>query len=308
MLVLVLVIEQVWTRIDASSLFEDEGRGRVRLGPRRVGNDMTNKIHEAIRERWDAGSEQWARGADSRGLWRRCPSEPELVFSDQELEYLAGISGKRACVLDSGDNQVVFALAGLGGIVTSVDISQNQLNVAEGRARELDLSVSFIRADVTDLSVIDSSTFDVVYTGGHVAVWVSDLNAYYAEAARILRPGGLFIIAEYHPFRRIWQESPDQLTVECSYFERGPFEYDVSEDILRAKPGTMKSYEFHWTISDYINAALRAGCRVLETGEFGENVVDWEGAPLHGLPEYLLIIARKQVEQSQQRTDTGSLR
>ena len=255
---------------------------------------MTNEIHEANRKRWDAGSEQWAKGADSRGTWRRCPSEPELVLSDKELECFAGIRGKRVCVLGSGDNQVVFALAGLGGIVTSVDISQNQLDVAKRRARELDLPVSFLRADVTDLSAIDSDAFDYVYTGGHVAVWVSDLGAYYAEAARILRQDGLFIIAEYHPFRRIWKESRDELTVECPYFERGPFEYDVSEDILRPKPGTMKAYEFHWTVSDYINAVLRAGCRVLEIGEFGEDVADWEGAPLHGLPEFLLIVARKE--------------
>ena len=259
---------------------------------------MMNQMHEANRKRWDAASDQWAKGADSRGLWRRCPSEPELVLSDRELEYLADIRGKRVCVLGSGDNQVVFALAGLGGIVTSVDISQNQLDVAERRAEELDLSVSFLRADVTDLSALESSTFDYVYTGGHVAVWVSDIDAYYAEAARILRQDGPFIIAEYHPFRRIWRESPDELTVGSSYFDRGPFEYDVSEDVLRPRPGTMKSYEFHWTVSDYINAVIKAGCRILETSEFGESVADWEGAPLHGLPECFLIIARKEGEQS----------
>ena len=89
---------------------------------------MSNKIHDANRKRWDAGSEQWAKRADSRGHWRRCASEPELVLSDTELEYVADISGKRVCVLGSGDNQVVFALAGLGAILTSVDISQKQLD------------------------------------------------------------------------------------------------------------------------------------------------------------------------------------
>lgn len=259
---------------------------------------MTNEIHEANRKRWEAGSEQWARGADSRGLWRRCPSEPGLVLSDRELEHMGDLHGKRVCVLGSGDNQVVFALAGLGATVTSVDISQNQLDVARRRARELDLQVSFLRADVTDLSTIDSATFDVVYTGGHVAVWVSDLDAYYAEAARVLRQDGLFIIAEYHPFRRIWKESVDELIVDSPYFERGPFEYDVSSDILRQKPGTMKSFEFHWTVADYINAVLRAQCRVVEVHEFGRDVADWEGAPMHGLPEYLLIAARRDVRRS----------
>ena len=90
---------------------------------------------------WDAGSEQWARGADSRGVWRRGPSEPELVLSPKELQHLTDIGGQRVAVLGSGDNQVVFALAGLGAIVTSVDISQNQLDVARDRAQELGLSV-----------------------------------------------------------------------------------------------------------------------------------------------------------------------
>lgn len=257
---------------------------------------MNNDMHEANRTRWDAASQGWARGADLRGLWRRCPAEPEWVLCDRELAYLRKIAGKRVCVLGSGDNQVVFALAGLGALVTSVDISQCQLDVAARRARELNLTISFLQADVTDLSVFENATFDMVYTGGHVAVWVSDLDTYYAEAVRILRPNGLFMIAEYHPFRRLWRESSDRLTVEHPYFARGPFQYDVTPDVLHPKPGHLKSYEFHWTVSDYINAVLKSGCRLSEVHEFGENVAEWEGAPLHGLPEFLLIVGRKEVE------------
>ena len=92
--------------------------------------EMTNKMHEANKKRWDAASQGWARGADSRGLWRRCPKEPQLVLSEKELEYLSDIAGQQVCVLGSGDNQVVFALAGLGAVVTSVDISQHLLDIA----------------------------------------------------------------------------------------------------------------------------------------------------------------------------------
>lgn len=254
---------------------------------------MDRKLHEANRKRWDAAAGGWARAADSRGLWRRCPDEPELVLSPRELACLGDIQGKRVAVLGSGDNQVVFALAGLGASVTSIDISQNQLDIARARADELGLAISFLRADVTDLSELGDASFDIAYTGGHVAVWVSDIYACYAEAARILRPGALFLIAEYHPFRRIWKDSTDQLSVGYPYFDRGPFEYDVTEEILHPKPGKMKSYEFHWTVSDHINAVLKSGCRLLETDEFGTDVADWEGAPLHGLPEYLLLVARK---------------
>ena len=254
---------------------------------------MKDRIHAANRKRWDAAARQWAEGADNRGLWKRCPQEPELVLCEKELEYLGDISGKRVCVLGSGDNQVVFALAGLGAEVTSVDISQNQLDIAAQRANALGLAVSFVRADVTDLSCLADASFDVVYTGGHVAVWVADLAMYYSEAARILRPGGLYVVNEYHPFRRIWRDSGDSMIVESPYLERGPFEYDLSDDVLRPEPGPLKSYEFHWTVADYLNAILRAGCRLLFVDEYGEQVYDWERAPMHGLPEFLLVIARK---------------
>ena len=245
---------------------------------------MSNNLHEANRRRWDAGAEGWARGADSRGLWRRCPAEPELVLCDRELAHLR--------------NLVAIALAGMKAEVTSVDISQRQLDVAARRAKELHLDMSFVRADVTDLSMIGSGAFDAVYTGGHVAVWVSDLDTYYREAARVLRPSGVFMVAEHHPFRRLWRESRDQLAVAYPYFTRGPFEYLVTPDVLYPQQGTFKSYEFHWTVSDFINAVLNAGCRLLEVHEFGESVADWEGAPLHGLPEFLMIVARKEVEPS----------
>ena len=256
-----------------------------------------NKIHLANKKRWDAASTRWARGADSRGIWRRCANAPQLVLCDKEIEHLGDISGKCVAVLGSGDNQVAFALAGLGAFVTSVDFSQNQLDIGERRAVELDLPISFVQADVIDLSVFEDSSFEVVYTGGHVAVWVADLETYYSEAVRILEPAGLFIVNEYHPFRRIWQESKETLAVETRYLERGPFEYDLSDDILRPGPGTLKSYEFHWTVADYINAVMKAGCHLLMVDEYGEEVFDWEGAPMHGLPEFLLIIAQRNVEQ-----------
>lgn len=252
-----------------------------------------HRFHAANKKRWEAAARQWGEHADNRGIWRRCAREPGLVLCAKELEFLGDVLGQRICILGSGDNQVAFALAGLGALVTSVDISQNQLDIAEARSVSLGLDICFLRADVTDLSCIETGAFDVVYTGGHVAVWVADLATYYSEAVRILRPKGLFIVNEYHPFRRIWQESKDSMIVETGYFESGPFAHDFDDDVLRRVKGELRCYEFHWTIADYLNAVLKAGASLLFLDEFGETVSDWEGAPMDGLPEFLLIIARK---------------
>ena len=93
------------------------------------------------------------------------------------MRHLGNLEYKKVCVLGSGDNLATFALAGLGAQVTSVDISQAQLDVGAIRAKQLGLQVDFVQADVCDLSAV-TLEFDVVYTGGHVAVWVSDLQKY----------------------------------------------------------------------------------------------------------------------------------
>jgi SAM-dependent methyltransferase len=252
-----------------------------------------NTMHEANRKGWDAASQNWQAMIEDRVDWRKCPEDPTIALSREELDHLGDVSGKDVCVLGSGDNLVVFALAGMRARVTSVDISQNQLDTGAERAVELGLDISFVRADVVDLGPLGDKIFDLVYTGGHVAVWVSDLKTYYSEASRVLRTGGTFMVSEYHPFRRVWQESPDQLKIEFGYFDRGPHQYDRSEDVPGTPAGSLPSYEFHWTVSDYVTALMDAGCELEAIDEFGDKIERWEYSPMTGLPYYLLLVGRK---------------
>jgi len=254
---------------------------------------MADHFHEANRRRWDAGSASWATRADARGTWKKCHLNPALALHSAELKWLGDIADKRVAVLGSGDNQVVFALSGLGAKVTSVDISERQIESRAVVPRALGLKVEFVQADVADLSSLGGATFDVVYTGGHVAVWVSDLRRYYEEAARILKPDGLLIVSEYHPFRRVWKHSAGSLELGFNYFDRGPHRFEVAPDVLCAAPGELEQFEFHWTVADYISAILSSGCRLIHAEEFGDTGEWWEGAPVAGLPASLLLVGRR---------------
>jgi ubiquinone/menaquinone biosynthesis C-methylase UbiE len=177
--------------------------------------------------------------------------------------------------------------------VTSIDISEPQLEVARSRAAVLGLTVKFIQADVVDLSCLADATFDVVYTGGHVAVWVSDLQRYYGEAARILKPDGVLIVSEYHPFRRVWKRSPISLEIRFNYFDRGPHRSKAAPDVLAATRGEWEQFLFRWTVADYISAILASGCQLVHAEEFGDASEEWEGAPMAGLPQSLLLVGRR---------------
>ena len=242
--------------------------------------------HEANRAFWDTSTRWWKEREDKRGLWMKAHEKPSLVLSPAELAFVKDVDGKDVCVLGSGDNEVAFALAGLGGHVTSVDISERRLDVAADRARILGLQLSFLQADVTDLSALEDNTFDLVYTGGHMSVWISDIQQYYAEAVRILKSGGLFVVNDYHPIRRMWLDA-DGPKPRHRYFNRGPYRYTSDEGL--------PTFEYHWTVSDHVQAVVDAGCCIVRVDEHGEKIEDefWMEANLDELPAYLMIIGRK---------------
>jgi len=245
-----------------------------------------NDPHEMNRACWNEMAQGWRDKADQRGTWRECPGNPMLVFSPGEMSFLNDVRAKDVCVLGSGDNEAVFALAGMGARVTSVDISERQLEVAQERAAILGLDVSFLRGDVADLPGLSDACFDVVYTGGHVSVWISNIGRFYAEAGRILRPQGLFIVNEYHPVRRMWHESTGP-EPKHRYFNRGPYEY-------RSDAG-LAQIEFHWTAADHVQAVVDAGCALARVDEYAEckEEEDYSRWVPAALPMHLLIVGRK---------------
>lgn len=242
--------------------------------------------HEANRAFWDASAAWWQEREDERGLWRKAAADPSCVLSPAELPFLTDVAGRDACVLGSGDQEVAFALVGLGARVTSVDISEQRLQIAAARAEELGLDLTFVRADVAELTDLGDASFDLVYAGGHLTVWIADLGRFMAEATRVLRPGGRLVINEYHPFRRMWLEA-EGLEPHYGYFERGPHEYHTDDGLA--------TYEHHWTVADHVQAVVDAGCRIVKVEEHGEHIADefFMQVQLDKLPAHLLVVGEK---------------
>ena len=138
---------------------------------------MAMEMHEANRRYWDRLSPDWKALRDRDGLWRRCAGEPELAFAGEALAliraYCGDLHGQDVCVVGSGDNYAAFALAGLGGNVTSTDISGRQLDVARERSRQLGLDITFVRADAADLAPLPDERFDLVCSTNGFFVCIS---------------------------------------------------------------------------------------------------------------------------------------
>jgi ubiquinone/menaquinone biosynthesis C-methylase UbiE len=64
--------------------------------------------------------------------------------------------------------------------VTSVDISEQQLEIAEDRARTLSLAIHFVRADAADLAALLQDHYDLVVSTNGFFVWISEPAAAFS--------------------------------------------------------------------------------------------------------------------------------
>ena len=215
--------------------------------------------------------------------------------------FLGELTGKRVCVLGSGDNYAAFALAGMGAIVTSTDISEQQLRVAAHRADELGLEIKFARADAADLASIGEKDFDLVCSTNGFFVWIAEPRFVFSAVYGALKPGGYYVSYDIHPFLRPWKDQTMPIEMEKSYFETGPFKNRDSKG---------PTYEFNWTLSDIIDPLLQSGLvlrRIVESPakdsrfwqDFSyqagtdESLLDWRDNPRSGLPVWLTLAAER---------------
>lgn len=115
-----------------------------------------------------------------------------------QLAQLAGVSGHDR-VLDAGTGiggTARFLAAEYGCAVTGVDLTEEYCEVARWLDDAAGLSdlVSIRQGDVTDLDLADG-TFDVIFSQ-HVQMNIADKSALYAEAYRVLAPGGRLALWE----------------------------------------------------------------------------------------------------------------
>jgi SAM-dependent methyltransferase len=194
---------------------------------------------------WEAHSEWWARTFTSG-------ADPEYEHQLLPLvdHHLRG--AERVLDVGCGEGQVARAVAGGRRLVVGIDPAPAQL----GRAVSRGGGPTFVRAPGERLPFRDGS-FDAAVCC-LVIEHVPDVDAVFAEVARVLGAGGRFLLLVNHPmFQGIGSGLVDDHILGERYWRVGPY---LREDVVveEVDPGVHIPFA-HRPLSGYLNPLADLG-------------------------------------------------
>lgn len=248
-------------------------------------------VHEQNRKSWNEATKAHnSHKGDQAALFRAGKGK---LYPD-ETELLGDIRGLSVVHLQCNSGQDTLSMALLGAGVLGVDISDEAIRFAQQLSADSGVPGRFVRNDVYDwleaTAAPGGERFDVAFSSYGAIVWLSDLAAWARGISGVLKPGGRFILVEFHPVMGMF-DYHQAMTPRWDYFGRGaPIEWDdgigdyvaltygdgdaAVQPPFAYEPGVQdfknpeKVYEFSWATSDVITALLGAGLRIESFREY----------------------------------------
>ena len=169
-----------------------------------------DELRSEILERWEQAATGWGKHAERM-------REFGMPVSNWMIEHAGLQPGHRVLELAAGPGDTGFLAAELirpGGTLLSTDGTENMLEVARGRAKELGIeNVEFKRIELDWIDLDTASVDAVLCKWGYM--FSIDPEAALREARRVLRPGGRIALAAWdEPSANAWATIPTAALIE----------------------------------------------------------------------------------------------
>jgi SAM-dependent methyltransferase len=237
--------------------------------------ELARRTEQAIRDNnalWDEWTGVHAAGDfyDLDGFRRG-----GIRLRREEREELGDVRGRSLLHLQCHFGIDTLSWARLGARVTGADFSEPAIALARSLADQLGFpEARFIRSDLYDLPAVLHDTFDIVYTSHGVLGWLPDIGRWAEVAARFVRPGGTFYVADIHPIAQVFDDedvAPGELRLRYPYWEHPePLTFPVHGSYADPDARVDAKVEHGWDhgLGEIVTALVAAGLRIETLREY----------------------------------------
>ena len=182
--------------------------------------------------------------------------------------WLGDVAEKDVLVLAGGGGHQGPVLAAAGARVTVADISEQQLAIDDRVAKQNDLTLRTMLADMQNLGGIADDSFDLIVNPCSTNFCPNVLPVWH-ECQRVLRKGGALIAGVINPVNYLF----DAAAMEKGGFvvrHRIPYsDLDLTETEQEQTLGPERPIDFGHTLTDLIGGQLKAGLQLTHFMEDG---------------------------------------
>jgi SAM-dependent methyltransferase len=148
----------------------------------------------------------------------------EAEVFDECIKLYSKISVRRVLELGAGTAPHMEEWARRKIEYVGIDTNEKMLDYARRKAEKLQIAATLLRADMRNFSL--DRTVDFAYTmlGSLYAKTTEDINSHFNSVARLLNPGGLYLLDWCVNFQ--WADTPD--ATQSWSIEKGGVKIDVN--------------------------------------------------------------------------------
>jgi SAM-dependent methyltransferase len=261
-------------------------------------------LREQNRRSWNAvvGAHDSHRGDLATFL-----REGGITLFLEERALLGELESKTLAHLQCNSGGDSLSLARLGAAVTGVDISDEAVATGRELSARTGIPARFERADVYDWLKEAASSgrrFDIVFSSYGVVCWLPDLEAWAEGIAAVLKPGGRFVLVDFHPAAEMFDEHWHHARAypfggESVLLDEGVGDY-VAESEGGLTPagftGGVRGFEnpepcylFRWGLGEVVTVLTGVGLRILVLKEYPYSNGERHFAGMRELPGRRMI-------------------
>lgn len=219
---------------------------------------------------WDDAAEEFAgRFKTDEEFFHKVMINPVL------LDLLGDVKGKAVLDVACGEGHFSRKLAEQAKSniqITGIDASKKLIEIAQKKNKSFSHCIRFLIGDASRLDQLSSNSFDVVVCN-MALMFIKRFEETIQEIARVLKPGGLFVLSILHPCFLtpgsgwILEDSPETGKGNRIGWKTDNYHLRlVSHGVMR-ECDTKETYYFCRTLEDYFRALRKSGFAVMDLRE-----------------------------------------
>lgn len=260
--------------------------------------DYRKMNQEAWEEAFENRKENWGEDNYAK-LKKECLPflHPDIVKEVENIDF----TGKSVAQFCCNNGREILSLMKLGPESgTGFDFAKNIIQQAKDTANKADIACDFVACDILEMDQKYYNQFDFVFFTIGAITWFRDLNELFDIAFKCLKPSGLLLIHDFHPFMNMLPLPSDD-EFDVNNLNRITFKYIRDEPWIdncgmgymtpEYKSKTFTSYAH--TTSQIINVLIQSGLVLQKFDEFDYDVGVSEVYDGLGYPLSFILLAQK---------------